>query len=383
MDVDLLLFVTLVLFSFAYVVYAICRVIGFHFRTNSTDFSGNCSPVTVLKPVCGLEFGLADNLRSFCRQDYGPYQIVFGVRDAGDPAIPIINRLKDEFPDVDITLVVDDRTIGSNLKVSNLANMFQAARHDIIVISDSDMRVGPDYLKAVVASFARKDVGAATCLYRGRPGKGIVSRLGAMFINDWFFPSALIPAMHGKLSYCFGATMAIRRDVLSAIGSFEALADILADDYMLGSLVVKRGLTIALVPYLVETVVSERSLKSLFLRELRWARTMRSVEPVGYTLSFITDLLPLSLLLAVPIYIETASAPLALGMILCASILRVALHFSVYATSPGRAIFSPWLIPARDLLSVAVRVMSFFVDTVRWRDDVFMVLPGNRLEVGK
>jgi ceramide glucosyltransferase len=369
--------------SFCYVGLAVVGVLRFGIKLEAPPLSDGTAPVTMLKPLCGLEPGLAENLRTFCAQDYENFQIVFGVRDRDDPAIPIINGIIGEFPDHDISLVVDDRIIGTNYKISNLANMMAVAKHDIVVISDSDMRVRPDYLRIVTAPFADGTVGATTCLYSGSTGGGMPSKLGALFINDWFFPSALLPTMFGSLNYCFGATMAVRRDVLEQVGGFDALADYLADDYMLGQFVVEQGYRIALAPYVVENVIHEPDMRGLFQHELRWARTIRSVQPVGYSLSFVTELLPLSLIAALPVYFYTGSAAPALAIIVSAFAMRVALHYSVSVSVPGGTLFVPWLIPVRDLVSVAVRIVSYFSSKVLWRESAFEIHANNQLKIAE
>lgn len=369
--------------SFCYVTVAILGVLRFGHKLKTAPRSPGKSPVTMLKPLCGMEPGLADNLRTFCNQEYDNFQIVFGVRDRNDPAIPIIKGVIAEFPALDMSLVVNDRIIGTNYKISNLANMIAVAKHDIIVISDSDMRVRQDYLKVIAAPFADNKVGATTCLYSGSAHTGLPSRLGAMFINDWFLPSALLPTIFGPLNYCFGATMAARRDVLDQMGGFDVLADYLADDYMLGQLVVEQGYQIALAPYVVENVISEPDLKALFQHELRWARTIRSVQPIGYTLSFITEILPLSLIAALPLYLFAESGLLPAAVIGSALAMRVALHHAVSVALPGRTLFSPWLIPARDLVSAAVRIVSYFSSKVLWRESAFEIHANNQLKIAK
>jgi len=337
------------------------------------------APVTVLKPLCGDEPDLYENLRSFCVQEYPTYQVVFGVRDAEDPAIPVIEKLIAEHPDADIELVIDERIYGRNLKVSNLINMNAQARHDIIVVADSDMRVGPGYLSAVAGEFADPKVGAATCLYSGAGNANRPSRLGAMFINDWFLPSALIPTLFGELAFCFGATMAIRRDVLAEIGGFEALAAVLADDYMFGNAAHKAGYKVALVPYVVENRVFEPSFGALFRHETRWARTIRSVQPGGYAMSFVTEALPLSLLAAAAFW-ETGSAQVALLPIGIALSLRWVLHHAVQRGLANGENYSPWLIPLRDAFSLCVRIGSFFGRDVTWRGQNMTVRAESRLD---
>ena len=239
----------------------------------------NCSPpVTILKPLRGNDGQLYENLASFCRQDYRCFEIVFGVRDRHDPAIAVVNRLIRDFPDLELKLVIDDRTIGTNLKVSNLANLVRRANHDILIAVDSDMRVGPNYIHAVVGPLEEPRVGLVTCLYRGVAPSGVASTLGAMFINEWFFPAALVGTHVEPLHHAFGATIACRRQTLGAIGGFEALADYLADDYMLGRHL--RWVDTWLVP--VRDVLSFFVVIVSFLgRTVRWNDAELRVLPDG------------------------------------------------------------------------------------------------------
>ena len=383
MHILVILSVLLAAASFAYAVVSMAAILRFRGRLEAARPAVAWRPATLLKPVCGLEFELEENLASFCRQEGGDYQVVFGVHGPADPAIPVIERVRARFPERDIALIVDPTAIGSNQKVCNLANMMRVARHDLIVVSDSDMRVGPDYLGRVIAPFADPAVGASTCVYCGRPRQGWISRLGAMFINEWFLASALIPAVFGKLTFCFGATMAVRRDALAAIGSFESLANLLADDYMLGNRIVANGMKVALVPYLVENVVDEPSLRGLFLHELRWARTIRSVRPVGYALMSVTEVVPLALLAAGLLAVTSASALPALGLAVGGVALRLAQHAAVHSILPATSHGRFWLIPLRDLLSLAVRVASFFGSKVLWREQAFVIHDGNRLKAAE
>jgi ceramide glucosyltransferase len=366
--------------SFVYVSICIAALLRFRARINAKQDWSHRPPVTVLKPICGMETNLTENLRSFCCQDYDQFQVIFGVHGEDDEAIPSIRALIEEFPDRDLSLIIDDTIIGSNYKVSNLANMFGLARNDIIVIADSDMRVCQNYLKAVAAPFKDPQVGAATCVYSGRAAGKLPSKLGALFINDWFLPSALIPAIFSKLTYCFGATMAIRRSNLEQFGSFNALANVLADDFMLGRLVHQQGHRVALVPYIVENVIEDPSLKSLFLHELRWARTIRSVEPLGYAASAITEIIPLATVAMVCLYLATGSTLYAGGIFAVAAVLRLALHYTISSTVPGRGNAAPLLVPLRDVMSPIIRLSSYFGRKVTWREREFVIQSNARLE---
>lgn len=354
--------------SLAYTVIALVRVAALSQRRVAPARA--LPPITVLKPVCGLEPKLYENLRSFCAQDYPEFQILFGVRDENDAAIAVIERLIREFPERNAALVADPRVIGSNYKISNLANMMREAGHDILVIADADTRVGPRYLAEVAAAFADPRVGAVTCLYRGTPaGNRLPDRLGAMFINEWFLPSVLVALLSEPLEYCFGATMAVRRQVLQAIGGIEALASYLADDHMLGRLVAARGYKVALARHIVEITIDEPDLKSLVLHELRWARTMRTVRPFGYAFSFLTDALPLSILVGLATGLHQGGL-LLIGL---AFLLRLLMHFVVRASLGSDDFVRPWLVPVRDLLTFAIRAASFVGRRVEWRAQTFSV----------
>ncbi len=357
----------------AYLVAAIASVAAF--RRRRYPAAGLCPPVTVLKPVCGLEHGLYENLRSFCDQDYPEFQVIFGVRDPEDPALPVVRRVIRDFPAAEPVLLVGGAADAANLKVSSLVNMFPAARHDLIVVADSDMRVDRNYLRGVASAFGDPRVGAATCLYSGTPVGGIASRLGAMFINDWFLPSVLVALAFQELRFCFGATMAVRREALGAIGGFGALAPYLADDYMLGDLVARHGYRVALSPYVVECVVAEAGPRSLVAHELRWARTVRACRPAGYAFSIIGNG---AVSLALLHFLASGFGVAGGALLLLAVALRVVLHAGARSVArvPGPA--EPWLVPLRDLLCLAIWAASFWGRGVRWRGRRFSVRPDGR-----
>jgi len=380
----LFLYVALGLFacSAGYLLLAIVLTDRFGREIVNPPLASGQRPVTLIKPICGLEWGLADNLRTFCNQDYGTFQVIFGVHSPRDLAIPVIRKVIAEFPERDLSLVVCDRLIGSNYKISNIANMAEYAKHDILVISDSDMRVDPSYLKAVIEPFGRADVGATTCLYSGHGRGGIVSRVAAMFINDWFLPSALIPRQFAEQDYCFGATMAVRRDVLDQSGGIQSLADFLADDYMLGQRVIAAGYKIALVPYVVANIIHEKSLSALYHHELRWAHTIKSVQPIGYLLSAITDIFSISLLAGAAL-LAAGYSPISAAMpVVLAMVLRTVLHGKVSGSLLKGDSYSPWLVPLRDGLSFIVRATSYFSGRVQWRGTDFTLMENNRIRVG-
>ncbi len=323
-------------------------------------------PVTVLKPLCGLEPRLYECLRSFCAEARGDTQIVFGVRDPADPAIAVVERLISEFPAVDIALVVDRRVHGENLKVSNLINMMEVSRHAAIVVSDADTRIAPGALDRLLAPLAAPDVGAVTCLYKSAAAAGLPSSLAGLFVDSWFLTSATVDACLWSVDYCYGPLSAIRREALDSIGGFAALAAYLADDFMLGQRLAATGWDVVLGDDVVEIAVEE-DWRSLLSHELRWARTVRTVRPAQHVLSVVTWSLPLDALALAGPHWMPASA------IFVPLVLRFALHALARRRFRlgGRA--RAWLLPLRELLCFAVWAASFAKREVVWRGRVLSV----------
>ena len=322
-------------------------------------------PVTVLKPLCGAEQRLMQNLETLCVQGHPCYQVVFGVRAPDDPAIPVVEALIARHPALDLALVVDPRIHGSNLKVSNLVNMMGAARYPWLVLADSDIAVAPDYLERVTAPLVDPQVGIVTCLYRGRAVGGFWTRVGVLFIDSWFAPSVGVASRGGGSAFGFGATIALRLGVLRAIGGFEVLKDRLADDFWLGELTRRLGLATVLSDVVVSTDVDEDTLTALWARERRWMQTIRSLNPAGYAFCFVTFTLPmlaLGLWLA-PEYWNWALA--AAGLL-----ARLLLHRRV---QPGLAALPQALL--RDGLLLLEWLSAFAGSTTRWR--------GHRLHVDR
>jgi ceramide glucosyltransferase len=341
---------------------------------DAADFPPAPPPVTILKPVHGDDAELYENLKSFCCQDHPAFQVVFGAGDAGDPAVAVVRRLMAELPQADLDLVIDDRLHGANRKIGNLINMLPRARHDLLVIADSDMRVGPDYLGTVVAPLLDPAVGLVTCLYAGRPMPGVWSRLGALFINHGFLPGVLVGQSIGARGGCFGATMALRRATLARVGGLATLADTLADDYALGQAVRRLGLAVVLSPYVVDAVVHEPGCDDLFRHELRWGRTIRSVAPAGFAASAVTHAVPLALAAV----LVSGGGAIALAALTVAAAARVRLG-RVTDRALGLAPSPIWLMAMRDGLSLAVLVASFCGRKITWRGQALRIAAGGRL----
>ena len=359
--------------SIAYTVLAISRLRAFARRPKAQ--SVHRPPITILKPARGVEPGLAENLRSFCTQDYPDFDVVFGVLDPEDPALAIIRGVAAEHHDRTTVVVGDGVAKHRNPKIATLAPMLPHAKHALLAISDSDMRVGPDYLDALAAAFEDERVGAATCVYRGEAADdGVASRLGAMWIGEQFVPSALVAMSLEPLTYCFGATMAIRRDVLDAIGGLDAVGTHLADDHAMGHLVSEHGLRVAFAPYAVTNTVSEPGLRALFSHELRWARTIRTVRPISYAGIILTYPLPLALLYAV----LARDRGRVLPVVALASLARLAIHREARALGARRRP-APVLIPLRDALGLTVWALGLFGRSVRWRDAALHVAASGKI----
>jgi len=326
-------------------------------------------PASVMKPLCGQDPGLLDNLLSFADQRYSEFQIVCGVQSSEDAAIPVVERLQHERPNIAVTLVVDSTRRGGNLKIANLMNMLPAVRYDRLVMVDSDMRVPPSFLATVTAPLEDATVGLVTSLYRGRAAdRSLPSVLGAHYINHAFLPQAILGEALRPGQGCFGASIGMTRQTLEAIGGFEAVADALADDNALGSAVRRLGKRIVVSNLIIDDWVSEPSVFALFRHELRWALTIRGVAPWGYLGSLITHPVALALLAAC----LGGFGWLTLGALAVALLGRFAM---VRATDRALGIeASPlWLVPLRDLLSFGVYLASYFTRTVAWRNRKFHV----------
>jgi ceramide glucosyltransferase len=332
-------------------------------------------PVTVLKPLCGAEPGLYENLRSFCQQDYPEFQIVFGVRDRDDPALAVVARLLAEFPSLPIDVVVDPRQHGSNRKVSSLINMLGRARHDVLVMADSDAYVGPDYLTTVTTPLLDRKVGLVTCIYHGEPTPRIWSRLGAMYVNEWYMPSVLLARLFGHEGYASGQTICVRRETLQGIGGLRAIADHLADDYQLGELVRGLGLRIVLSPYVLRAEHHEPTLDLLLRHEVRWMRTLRVLRPRSFRLIFFGFSLPLAVmgLLLCAAGAGTVPSMLAWTLFEVTVMARVALHLAHRLRGERPLLADFWLLPARDLLLCWVWWRTFSTSRITWRGGEFDV----------
>ena len=336
-------------------------------------------PVSILKPVKGVDGDSYENFASFCRQDYPAYQIVFAAASPADPVIPIIERLIAACPGVDITLVVDGSRHGANYKVCNLMHAHARAKYPLVIVCDSDIRVGEQYLQEVCAPFADPSVGLVTSLYRSSEVRGVGCAIEALGFCSEMVPNVMAALKLEGLSFALGASMAVRREALERIGGFEGLVDYLADDYQLGNMIHRAGFRLELSPHFVESVMrGDETVSEVLARQLRWGRTMRVSRPGGYLASGITLPFPAALM-ALIVAGFSAEGVAAAGLLY---LVRAAVAVT-YSRSFMQDRLLPrwlWLLPVRDALAFGVWGLSLLGNRVRWRGDLFRLDKGGKIE---
>jgi ceramide glucosyltransferase len=342
-------------------------------------------PVSILKPLKGIDPEIWENFCSHCEQDYPEFQLIFGVSDPADPAIEVVHRVQAKYPNLPIELVVCDRILGANVKVSNLAQMLPVARHEILLVNDSDIRVPSDYLRKVTAPFADVSVGMVTCLYRGRARPTLGSRLETTGISTDFIPGVLSARFleHG-LHFGLGSTLAFRRRDLEAIGGFESLVDYLADDYELGRRIAATGKRIELSAATVTTLLPAYTFREFLQHQLRWSRTIRAARRWGYAGLLFTFGLPWALLMV----FAARGAAWAYALFALTFVMRLLIAYVTAEVVLGdRGMFHDdlintiFLITIRDLLAPIVWAASFMGNRITWRGDVFALKNGRLILV--
>jgi ceramide glucosyltransferase len=321
------------------------------------------------------------SFRSHCVQEYGEYEILFGVSDPEDAAIEAVEQLKKEFPQRQIRLILCSEELGANTKVSNLAQMVRHARHDHLVVSDSDIRVESDYLRRVVAPLSRPEIGLVTCLYRGMANSTLGSKLESLGISTDFCAGVLVARMLEGIKFGLGSTLAFRRRDLGSIGGFEALADYLADDYQLGHRLAAKALEVELSDVVVDTFLPRYSTADFLGHQLRWARTIRDSRFWGYVGLGFTFGLPWALLGL----LISRGAPWAWGLLAITLAFRVAMSLKVgVAVLQDRQLIPfLYLVPLRDLVAFFVWIASFAGHTIFWRGETFRLRQGKLTQIGR
>ena len=337
-------------------------------------------PVSILKPLRGTDPEMYESFRSHCLQDYPEYEIIFGVNDANDPAIPLVEHLKKEFPQRAIQLLICPESLGANTKVSNLAQMVRAARYEYFVVNDSDIRVEPDYLLRIVAPLSDPDVGLVTCLYRGIANETVGSRLEELGISTDFSAGVLVAQLVERgIKFGLGSTLAFRRRDLQAIGGFESLVDYLADDYQVGTRIAGLGLKVKLSDIVVETFLPRHTLRGFWDHQVRWARTIRDSRFFGYVGLGVTFGLPWALLAL----ICAQGASWAWALLALTAVLRiiVAIVVGSLVLEDRQLIPALALLPIRDIIALAVWIASFAGHEVSWRGDKFKLQNGKLIRI--
>lgn len=358
--------------ALAYLLLALAAVLAFK-PEPAPGWGGKSPAMTLLKPLCGLEDGLEQALESFLSQEVAsPVRFVFGVSDSADPALALARRVASRHPGRDVHFVADPAVHGPNPKVSNLINMASGGLAPIVAISDSDIVLAPGDLQRAIDSLSPPDLGAVTALYRGRPGLAgdRIRDFGAWFLDYWFLPMAVLHARLAPLAVTYGPLTLIRREVLEKTGGLPALASHLSDDAVLGQQVRSAGYRVGFMPVMAETLANDASHAELFDHELRWARTVRGLDPLGYVASVVSHAGPLPLLLLLfPGWLAFAgiAAPVLLRWLL---VLAVSRKFGRADTLPMPGPIGIWL---RDCYCFAVWAAGFAVGRVGWR--------GQRLQV--
>lgn len=337
-------------------------------------------PVSILKPLKGIDPNAWESFCSHCEQDYPNSQLIFGVSDPSDPAIELVRKLQANYPTIPIDLIVCSKVLGANIKVSNLTQMLRVAHHEILLVNDSDIRVPPDYLRKVIGPLADKSVGLVTCLYRGIPCPTLGSRLEALGISTDFIPGVLTAKFLEKgLHFGLGSTLAFRRRDLQTIGGFESLLDYLADDYELGRRIAATGKRVEPSTATVATFLPAYTLAEFLRHQLRWSRTIRDARRWGYSGLVFTFGLPWALLALV----AARGAAWALALFMLTLLVRLTVGFvAVEAVLNDKKIFRSellrtiFLLPLKDLIAPLVWAAGLMGNRIHWRGDVFTLKDG-------
>lgn len=363
---------TLLLLALAPFGYYLAALYAAHrfFRGSRPASPDSRPPISILKPIRGLDRGTYDNFASFCRQDYPEFEIVFCVGDSGEPAIPVIQRLIKDFPERSVRLLIGSEPLGVNDKVNKLCRMVREAKHDLVLVSDSDVRVERGFLQEIAAAFRNSKIGGVTCLYRGDTDGSLGSNLEALGNSTDFAPSVLVARELRGLDFMLGAVMATTKQQLASIGGFEALVNYLADDYELGNRISLRGSSVELSRFVVSIVYPRQTLWDAFRHQLRWNLAIRCSRPAGHFGLIFSQGLPW-ILLAVTI---APNRSIAIAYVVTYCGLRSVLAWLIGFRGMNDPLAKKfWLLPIRDAFAFVVWLASFFPQRIRWRGQEFYV----------
>ncbi len=336
-------------------------------------------PVTILKPVYGLERDLKARLRTACEQDYPEYQVVFCVQDPKDPALQIVTEIQEEFGEARVSIALRSICAGPNGKVNNLLGGLELARHDVLVISDSDIRLRPDYLTAIVAPLADDRVGGVCTLFKNAGAESMYEQLELLSINAEFIPSVLFCEVTGASRFCLGPSVATRQSTLRDMGGLESFAEYLAEDYEIGRRIWTSGRKMVLVPYVVDAMLDLQGWTQWWKHQVYWDQNTRVANPGGFFGTILTKSVPFALLFAILVLGD----PLGLAVLAGVVVLRLATTAVILKAGLGDAegLRCLWLLPLRDLAGLASWLFSYGQRTVIWRDVEYRLTTGGRMVV--
>ncbi len=365
----------------AYYVLATLAALRFFRRERARELPNYTPPVSLLKPVRGLDFGSYENFASFCRLNYPEYEILFAVNDVRDPAVPVIQRVIADFPERRIRLLVGAEHLGTNLKVSKLARLAKEAQHDVLVLTDGDVRVGPNYLREVVAPLANRKTGAVTSFYRAIAEQNLWAELEAIGASSDFFAGVLMAGWTEGVKFALGASIATTKEWLRKMGGFAAIAGTLADDYELGHRIARAGGEVKLSREPIWTMYPAQTLRGFWNHQVRWARTIRLCRPISYVGLLFTQGLPwvlLAVLISPVKWIATVyiSAYLILRFVMAWTV-------GVWGVKDDVLRRKPWLVPFRDALYFAIWLASFGSNHVKWGSAEYVIRKGQMVRVAE
>jgi ceramide glucosyltransferase len=369
----------------AYYLLSLYCVVGYfqESRKPTPERPAFMPPASILKPVRGVDHQAYENFASYCRLDYPEYEIIFAVADPDDPVIPVIGKLQADFPSCSIRLIKGVARIGMNSKINSLCRLVQEAQYDLLVMSDSDVRVEPDYLRLAAAPFANSDVGVVTAFCQCLSGGRIATELDALGMCLDSVPGALVARkLEGKMQFAFGWTMATTKKHLAEIGGWEAMVDYHSDDFELGNRIARNGYRVELMRKPVCMVFPQESVGQFFRHELRWSIGLKNVRPTAYRGLILTHGLPWALLAAV-VAARAGWTGISVAYLLAYFLLRFGLAWTTgcWGLRDPRAGKRLWLVPLRDAISFIIWVRGFFSDKIVWRGLVYRVQNGHLLPV--
>jgi ceramide glucosyltransferase len=363
----------------AYYVVAILAAIRFFRRERKKPLTGFQPPISLLKPVRGVDFASYENFSSFCRQNYETYEILFCVNEMSDPAVPVIQKVMADFPQRSIRILSGATQFGTNRKVNNLALMTKEAKYDFLVQTDGDVRVGPGYLKELIAPFEDSSVGVVSCFYRGIAQPNLTAELEAVGAAGDFFAGALVADWLEGVTFALGASVATTKSWLVKIGGYEGFADFLADDYEIGNRVYKAGGKVLLSREAVWTIYPALRFRDFWEHQVRWARTVRLVRPASYFGLIATHGLPWAVLAAV----VAPAAWVSIGFLAAYLLLRLTMGWVVGVWGVRDDVLRRrlWLVPFRDAVHFVVWLAGFTSNRVKWGSDEFEIRKGKMVPV--